>query len=89
MTETTLNTSLSYNSNSGNVGYYENGTWYPWNWDYYTHYYPTPIYCYHTDKPNSFELSFKIVSKLMEKNIIEDITIKKFIELINEIAKLI
>lgn len=50
-------------------------TWYPY-------YYPI----YHSE-PNKTEAAFKIVSKLMEKGLVKNITLKKFIELVNEISK--
>ena len=60
-----------------------NSCWHDWGWIY-------PSYQYHYDiKPNSFELSFKIVSKLLEKKIIQKMTLKQFIETIGEVAKLI
>lgn len=51
--------------------------WYP----SYPTYYPTYI-----TYSNKFEQAFKIVSKLFEKKIIEKLTVKQFIELVNEIA---
>lgn len=60
-----------------------NTCWHDWGWTY-------PSYHYHYEtKPNSFELSFKIVSKLLEKKIIQKMTLKQFIETIGEVAKLI
>ena len=57
------------------------GRWYPDVYDtYYNHVY---------EKPNAFELAFKIVTKMLEKKIIEKLTVKQLIETVNEIAKLV
>ena len=84
-----LNSYISYTTNGFNVGdaIYTTSNWdtcwHDWGWTY-------PSYHYHYDtKPNSFELSFKIVSKLLEKKIIQKMTLKQFIETIGEVAKLI
>lgn len=78
--------SLTYNTEVGNLGYYDtNQCWIPWVWTTPTHYVYTNI----TTVPNKFELAFKIVSKLLEKKIIDNISVKKFIELINEIVGII
>ena len=63
--------------------------WYPNYWDthtnYYHHWYPSiPI-----PQKNRVEQAFKIMEKLMEKKIVERLSLKKFIELVNEIAKII
>ena len=54
---------------------------YPNYWDYHYHtwYYP-PV------PENKIELAFKVVSKLLEEKIIEKLTAKKFIELVNKIS---
>ena len=52
-------------------------------WSNY-HYYSYPYYI--TEK-SKFDTSFKVVSKLIEKKIIKTLTVKQFIELVNEIAK--
>jgi hypothetical protein len=49
-------------------------------------YYP---YYYQSSAPNKTEVAFKIVGKLLEKKLIEDVTVGKFIELVNEVAALI
>lgn len=84
-----LNSYITYTSDGfslGNTTYTAptwNTCWQGWDWRY-------PSYHYHYDtKPNSFELSFKIVSKLLEKKIIQKMTLKQFIETIGEVAKLI
>jgi len=85
---------MSYSNNAFNVGsnQYKVGDFYQ-SWGYWNTYpyYPHTTYITNTveTKPNPFELSFKIVSKMLEKKIIERLTVKQFIETINEIAKLI
>ena len=63
------------------------------NWQDWYQWYPTTTYypVYHTlvDKPNAFEFAFKVISKMLEKKIIEKMTLKQFIESVNEIAKLV
>lgn len=60
--------------------------WYDWN-----HWYPQttsyPVYIH--DQKNSFEVAFKVVSKLLEKKIIEKLTLKQFIETVNEVSKIV
>ena len=53
---------------------------------YIERYYPVYYPIYHNE-PNRTEGAFKIVSKLMEKGLVKNVTLKKFIELVNEIAK--
>jgi len=63
-------------------------TYVNWNWcyPYVERWYPV-YYTYWTKEPNKIEQAFKLVQKLMEKKIIQRLTLKKFIELVNEIAK--
>ena len=59
--------------------------------DTFYHYYPTwyPSYHYVTEK-SKIEQAFKIIGKLMDKDIIEkDLTVKQFMKLVNEIAEII
>ncbi len=60
--------------------------WHQW----YPQIYSYPIYTNIVqEKPNAFELAFKIVTKMLEKKIIERLTVKQLIETVNEIAKLV
>jgi hypothetical protein len=53
----------------------------------YPQWYPTYHYC--TEK-SKIEQSFKIVGKLLEKDLIEkELTVKQFMKLVNEIAEII
>lgn len=61
------------------------------NCDYYYHYYPQwyPSYHYCNEK-SKVEQAFKIVGKLLEKDLIEkELTVKQFMKLVNEIAEII
>jgi len=91
MTEITKNTLLSYDdgfvvegtSNTTTTITYTGTSWcYP----YVERWYPV-YYTYWTREPSKVEQAFKIVQKLMEKKIIKRLTLKKFIELVNEIAQ--
>ena len=59
---------------------------------FYDWYYPVYYYwnlpCTLAEK-NKIEQSFKIVQKLMEKKVIDKMTLKKFITLVNEIANIL
>jgi hypothetical protein len=84
-----MNDTVSFSAQNNALGlggnYYDWDDWYRWYPETYNHYYHTTV----VEKPNAFELSFKIVSKMLEKKIIEKLTVRQFIETINEIAKLI
>lgn len=88
-----LNTSIIYSSSgltlgtdsSSNSLNYSNFNDYCQNWYPYCYSYPTYIH----DRPNPMETAFKLVSKLLEKKIIQKITLKQFIELVGEVSKLI
>jgi hypothetical protein len=90
--ENTLNCSLNY-STAGELGYQTGDTnsavWHPYDWDYHWHWYPQsyPVYI---EKEGKVSQAFKIVSKMLEKKIIEkELTIKDFIELVNTIADIL
>ena len=60
-------------------------------YDNYYHYYPTwyPTYHYCQEK-SKVEQAFKIVGKLLEKDLIEkELTVKQFMKLVNEIAEIL
>lgn len=62
-----------------------NGYWYPDYWDTHNHYYHSyPIY--QVPEKSKIEQAFKIMQKLMEKKIVEKVSLKNFIETVNEIA---
>lgn len=61
------------------------------NYDYFYHYYPQwyPSCTYISEK-SKIEQAFKIVGKLLEKDLIEkELTVKQFMKLVNEIAEII
>lgn len=55
---------------------------------YVEKYYPTYSYhwCNHSDR---IETAFKIINSLMEKKLIKLYSIKQFIEVVNEVSKLV
>jgi hypothetical protein len=71
------------------VGYYDSqNCWHPWNWyDYYT-IYPT-FYPQVNIVEDKMAKAFKVVSKLIEMKIIENIEVVKFIELVNKISEVL
>ena len=60
--------------------------WYPFFEREIHHHYPSV--CIQTEK-SKVEQAFKILGKLMEKKIIKQVTVKEFIELVNEIASVL
>lgn len=58
----------------------------PYNdyWDWHREYYPTYVY-----KDDSVKSAFKIAELLLKKKLIKTLTVQKFIELVNEIAKIV
>ena len=89
-----LTDTVNYSNGYWNIGsntLSENNLTSCWgDWCNHWHYiYPTYITNTVYDKPNPTELAFKIVGKMLEKKLIERMTVKQFIETINEIAKLI
>lgn len=58
--------------------------------DFY-HYYPVYYPQYHyVHESNKIEQSFKIVGKLIEKDLIEkELSVKQFMKLVNEIAEIL
>ena len=97
-----LNGNLQWNDNSGAIQYQTrdgyipnpNSQYYsPWDWDwYYRQFYPVyypvayPAFTYTEDKVSK---AFKIVQKLIEKKIVDKISVKEFIELVNTIAEIL
>jgi len=60
-------------------------------WDYnypvsYYNYYPSPCFHYSDSSKNSFEQAFKVIQKLMNKNLLKLNTIKQFMDAVSEIA---
>ena len=51
------------------------------------HYWPQT--CYHTYSENKFEQAFKVLTKLIEKKVVEVNTVKKFIETLGEIQSVL
>jgi len=66
---------LEYSMTTNNLGYLDvsTNTWVP-----YTYTYPYTQYVY----PDKFKSAFNVVSKLLEKKIIEKLSVKEFIELV-------
>jgi len=61
------------------------------SYDCFYHYYPQwyPSYHYVSER-SKIEQAFKIVGKLLEKDLIEkELTVKQFMKLVNEIAEII
>jgi hypothetical protein len=58
---------------------------------YHEHYYPAYYPCYSfAPEKSKIEQAFKIVGKLMEKNLIKkDLNVKDFIKLVNDISEII
>lgn len=54
--------------------------------DHYHHYYPSTTLstCYHPDK-NTFEQAFKVVRRLIDKNLLKLKTVKDFIDAVSEV----
>jgi hypothetical protein len=40
-------------------------------------------------KPNATEMAFKIVSALMEDGIVDDLTVKQFVKMVDRVAKIV
>lgn len=83
------NVNCSLTAKDNQVGYYGvDNVWYPWHWNDYCTIYPTyyPSITFTEDKMSK---AFKVVSKLVEMKIINNITIIKFIEIVNEITKVL
>ena len=88
------NTAISWNANAGDVQLYGNaGTGDYWTvpqvHDYYhtywyPQYYPTIVY-----EQSKVDKAFKILQKLQEKGVINITKVKTFIELVDEITKVI
>jgi hypothetical protein len=88
MSELSMNAVVSYNNGQLTAGD-TNNCYIPWNWGYWdTHYhnYYTSYPVYQTSK---IEQAFKIVAKLLEKKIIEKLTVKEFIELVGTISEIL
>jgi len=83
---------VSWDNNLNQLKTYDNlaytGDIFPidnWNTFYgYYHYYPYPVY-----EQSKLEQAFKIVAKLLEMKLIQELSVVKFIELVNEIANII
>ncbi len=61
-------------------------------WNYYypvVEKYYVPIYKTFIDEPNKVETAFKIAQKLEEKKMVTIKTVKDFIDLVNEIVKIL
>jgi hypothetical protein len=56
----------------------------PWSPPITTHHYTTT-----SIRPNATEMAFKIVSKLMEEGLVEDLSVKRFVKLVDEVAKIV
>jgi hypothetical protein len=85
-----LNAMVSYSNGSINAGDYQLGQigncCYPNYWDTHYHYYQSYPSITISPEKSKIEQAFKIMGKLMEKGIVDKISLKKFIEMVNEIA---
>jgi len=76
----TMNDTITYNNTTGNLAT-NCGCWdYSYFWTYYPSSYPVYVV-------SKTEQAFKIVGILMKNKVIKELTVAKFIELVNEIAK--
>lgn len=80
---------VSWSSNTGGL-ICGSEVWSHWHdcwhwWPPTVSYYSYPV----TMKPNPFELSFKIVSKLLETKTVAKLTLEQFIQTVNEIAEIV
>jgi hypothetical protein len=59
-------------------------------WDNHYHYYQSWYPNWHICEKSKVEQAFKIVGKLLEKDLIEkELTVKQFMKLVNEIAEIV
>ena len=82
------NALVDYSSNDGALMVDNCSITYPNYWDNHYHYWHS-WYPAHTIEKSKVEQGFKIVGKLMEKGIVKNLTVKKFIVLVNEIAEIL
>ena len=68
-------------ANGGNCTTGDPQFWYQWYPQYYPMYYEMP--------KSKIEQAFKIVSKLMEKKIIDKMSLKQFIDIVNSVAEIL
>jgi len=86
MEDLTAQSIITYTSSEWQTNTGTTYTGYSWCYPYVERWYPA-YYIYWTKEPSKIEQAFKIVQKLLEKKIIKHLTLKKFIELVNEIAR--
>ncbi len=59
------------------------------------HWWPAPVNTYHYSygttyvRPNPTEAAFKIVAKLMEGGLVEELTVKQFVKLVDDVATIV
>jgi hypothetical protein len=63
--------------------------WWPQPEHHHHHYTTTVTSGWQSPKPNPTEMAFKIVAKLMEDGIVEELTVKKFVKLVDDVAKIV
>jgi len=91
----TGNELMSYNAGSLSAGTSQLGSintlsGYGQCYDTFHYYYPQWYPSYHYCEKSKIEQAFKIVGKLLEKDIIEkELTVKQFMKLVNEIAEVL
>ena len=81
-TITYSNNSLIYNSSSDDSSH-----WTPFDYNTWWEYCPRCWVSYPVYVKNRLEQAFGVVKKLMEKKIIKQLTLKQFIELVEEISR--
>jgi len=76
---------VSYNQQDLQVGncWIQPNYWYPWYDREIHHWYPSVSI---VPEKSKVEQAFRILGKLLEKKIVKTVTVKDFIELVNEIA---
>lgn len=61
---------------------------YPWSPPVHHYHHYTTLGTY-ASKPNPLEIAFTITSMLIEQGIVEEMTVKRFVETVNEIADIV
>jgi len=59
---------------------------------WFQQWYPQPVTVglgYYYPQASKLETAFKVVAKLLENKVIEELTVKRFIELVNDVAQVL
>ena len=92
MTNITLSNAGDWRISSGTTGNFDTyyiGDPYPWYEREFHHWYPItyPSYPVTVYEKSKVDVAFKILKKLFEKKYLKEVSVSKFVELVNEIAK--